>query len=290
MANRWGTPVGQLRALFVLATLFGGLGALAYGACWLVLPSDRDEETPSLLRGVASVSLFVAALAGLGTLAVAAATATLFSFGWAVAVVTATFLVVALVMLPVSRPAWILLPLLAMVLPAVVVAASGVRVLPEAGLQTKRPQSAAAIPAGGYRAGLGDLFVDLRDLRLVRTSVIQLKVTSGLGDTIVALPKSPPFNIEVDYATATTGWGTARLLIGSIPVRSYRRDPLVVLFGKPQRSRSGRSNWRSPDQNAPTLRVTFTSLGGSLWLGEYPFAVAPLSQPDTYGHKAPAHG
>src|SRR3981081_733703 len=76
MANRWETPVGQVRALFVLTALFGGLGALAYGACWLVLPSDGDE-TPWLLRGVASVSLLVAALAGLGTLALAAAAATL---------------------------------------------------------------------------------------------------------------------------------------------------------------------------------------------------------------------
>ncbi len=144
MANRWSTPVAQLRALFVVAALFGGLGLLAYAACWLVLPTDADDDSPSLLRGLASVALLVAALAGLATIAAVTAAATLFGFGWAIAVALVAFLLGALLLLPSVGPAWVLPPLLAAALPAVVVAASGVRVLPQAGLDDRAPADGRA--------------------------------------------------------------------------------------------------------------------------------------------------
>ncbi|HST41743.1 MAG TPA: PspC domain-containing protein, partial [Conexibacter sp.] len=157
MANRWSTPVGQLRALFAVATLFGGLGLLAYAACWLVLPTDAEEDSPSLLRALASVALLAAAAAGLATIALIAAAATLFGFGWAVVVAIGAFLAGALVLLPTAKPAWVLPPLIAAALPAIAVAASGAELMPQAGLRTERPQRADEIPRDGYRTGLGDL-------------------------------------------------------------------------------------------------------------------------------------
>lgn len=288
MANRWATPVAQLRALFVVAGLFGGLGLLAYAACWLVLPSDADDESPSLLRGVASVALLVAALAALATLAAAAAAATLFGFGWAVLFGLAAFFAGALVVLPATRPAWVLLPLVAVALPAVVVAASEVRLHPQAGLQTVRPLTAAEIPAGGYRAGLGELFVDLRGLRAPRDAVVPLKLDTGLGRTVVALPPDRCFDVEVDYATGTVGWDAVRSAVERVRSRStFRPAPLVLLYGRPQPGRSGSWRRRSDDPHAPTLRVSYTSLGGELWLRDYPNGIGPLYQVDwPYGDPA----
>ncbi|MDO8188643.1 PspC domain-containing protein [Conexibacter sp. JD483] len=280
MANRWSTPVAQLRALFVVASLFAGLGLLAYAACWLVLPTDADEDSPSLLRGVASVALLIAALAGLATVAAVTAAATLFGFGWAIAVALAAFLLGALVLLPSVSPAWVLPPLLAAALPAVVVAASGVRVEPQAGLVTERPQTAAEIPAGGYRTGLGDLFVDLRELRAAPGEVVPLKLETGFGRTVVALPRDRCFAVEVRYEAGVGGWDSVRSLAQSVRLRSpVRSRPAVVLFGDPRFGRSGAWRRAVVRRHVPLLRVDYRTVGGDLWLRDYPSGVGPLADP-----------
>jgi phage shock protein PspC (stress-responsive transcriptional regulator) len=287
MADRWSTPVAQLRGLFVVATLFAGLGLLAYAACWLVLPTDADEESPSLLRGVASVALLLAALAGLATIAATTAAATLFGFGWVIAVGLAAFLLGALLLLPSVSPAWVLPPLLAAALPAVVVAASGVRVLPQAGLVTERPRDVAAIPAAGYRAGLGDLFVDLRELRAAPGAVVPLKLRTGFGRTVVALPRDRCFAVEVRYRS-DSGWESIRSLALSVRERSRVRSvPSVVLFGVPRLD--GNGTWRRDVGRAhvPTLRVDYSTVGGDLWLRDYPPGVGPLADPWWFQDGAP---
>lgn len=277
MANRWATPVGQLRALFAVTALLGGLGLLVYAACWLVLPSDADDDSPTLLRGVASVAMLVAALAGLATLALASAAATLFGFGWAVAVALAAFLAGALALLPAARPAWVLLPLVATALPAVVVAASGVRVEAQAGLVTAAPRTPAEIPRDGYRTGLGDLFVDLRGLEAPRDVTVPLSIETGFGRTVVALPTSRCFDVEVRYGATFGGWQSARELAQNLHVV---RDPVVVLYGEYQPERQGAWTRRSDDPHAPTLRVDFRTLSGELFLRDYPVGIGPLYQPE----------
>lgn len=281
MANRWSTPVAQLRALFVVAALFGGLGLLAYAACWLVLPTDADDDSPSLLRGLASVALLVAALAGLATLAAVAAAATLFGFGWAIAVALAAFLLGALLLLPSVGPAWVLPPLLAAALPAVVVAASGVRVLPQAGLVTERPQTVAQIPADGYRAGLGDLFVDLRELRAAPGEVVPLQLETGFGRTVVALPRDRCFEVEVRYEAGVGGWESIRSVAASVRWRSpVRSRPSVVLFDDSTRL-GGSGAWRREvaRTHVPIVRIDYRTVGGDLWVRDYPRGVGPLADP-----------
>ncbi len=280
MANRWSTPVAQLRALFVVATLFGGLGLLAYAACWLVLPTDADEDSPSLLRGVASVALLVAALAGLATIAAVTATATLFGFGWAIAVALAGGIVGALVLLPSVSPGWVLPPLLAAALPAVVVAASGVRVLPQAGLVTERPLTAAAIPADGYRAGLGDLFVDLRRLSLEPSQAVTVKLETGFGRTVVALPRDRCIDVEVRYDAGVGGWESVRSLAASVRWRTpLRSTPMVVLFGDARLGGSGAWRRGVTRRRVPIVNVEYSTVGGDLWLRDYPPGVGPLADP-----------
>jgi len=179
-ALRWDLNVAQVRALFVLATVLAGLGVLAYVACWLVLPLDSDDgDTPSLVRGMATLALLAAAAAGLTTVAVAAAGTTLFGFGWAVAIAGAVFLAAALVASWVVRPSWALVTLVAAIVPAVAVAASGLRISPQAGLVTRAPAAVGDIPAGGYHTGLGDLLVDLRGFTAPARAVVPCASTQA---------------------------------------------------------------------------------------------------------------
>jgi phage shock protein PspC (stress-responsive transcriptional regulator) len=288
MATRWEMPVAQLRALFAAATLLGGLGLLVYAACWLVLPSDADDDSPTLLRGVASVAMLVAALAGLATLALLSAAATLFGFGWAVVVALAAFLAGALALLPSTRPAWVLLPLVAVALPAVVVAASGVRVEAQAGLVRAAPRTPAEIPRDGYRTGVGDLFVDLRGLEAPRGAIVPLKLETGFGRTVVALPTERCFDVEVRYGSTLGGWDAIRSLAQNL---SAGEDPRIVLYGEQQPHSSGIWVRRSDDPRAPTLRVSFDTVGGDLFLRDYPAGVGPLYQPEwPYGSAYPGQG
>lgn len=283
MANRWSMPVGQLRALFAVATLLGGLGLLAYAACWLVLPTDAEEESPSLLRGLASVALLGAALAGLGTIALLAGLATLFGFGWAVAVAVGAFLLGALAFVPAARPGWVLLPLLAAALPAVAVAVSGTEVAAQAGLRSERPERVEQIPRDGYETGLGDLFVDLRRLRAAAGETIPLTLDTGIGQTVVALPRDRCFNVELRYAT-DGGVGLRMLRALRSFGEGFTFDPneggggAVNLFGDWQ---SGDGAWSTVDvdRRAPTLRIDYRSLGGELYLRDYPRDVNPLDMP-----------
>lgn len=277
MANRWEMPVAQVRALFAAATLLGGLGLLVYAACWLVLPTDADDDSPTLLRGVASVAMLVAALAGLATLALAAAAATLFGFGWAVVVALAAFLAGALALLPSARPAWVLLPLVAAALPAVVVAASGLRVAAQAGLVTAAPRTPAEIPRDGYRTGVGDLFVDLRGLEAPRDATVPLSIETGFGRTVVALPTERCFDVEVRYGATLGGWQSVRELAQNLHAVG---EPIVILYGQYQPQAQGTWSRRSDDPHAPTLRVDFRTLSGELFLRDYPPGIGPLYQPE----------
>lgn len=273
LASRWDLNVVQVRALFVLASALGGIGVLAYVACWLVLPLDADEgHSPSLVRGMASLALLAAAAAGLATIAAAAATTTVFGFGWAVAVAGGVFLVAALVAWPVVRPAWALAALAAALVPAVAVAASGVRIAPQSGLQTRAPSTAADIPRDGYRMGLGDLLVDLRRLDVRPGSVVPIRIDTGTGATVVALPRDRCFNLDVRYDTSEA-WTFTRVLSR----RSYAKRG-ATFYGDDNPTAG---HWRrtSSDPRAPTLMIDYTAVVGTLTIRDYPLATGPLHQP-----------
>ncbi len=272
LASRWDLNVVQVRALFVLASALGGIGVLAYVACWLVLPLDADDaDSPSLVRGLASLALLAAAGAGLATIGAAAAATTLFGFGWAVVVAAAVFLVAALVAWPVVRPAWALAALTAALVPAVAVAASGVRIAPQSGLETAAPSTVADIPRAGYRAGLGDLLVDLRHLEAPRGSVVPVRIESGTGVTVVALPRNRCFHLDVRYRTSEA-WAVTHRLSRRVPKRA------ATFYGE---SYPVNGHWRrrSSDPGAPTLAIDYTAVVGTLTIRDYPLETGPLYEP-----------
>lgn len=281
IAQRWGIPVVQVRALFVVAAVLAGIGVLAYVACWLVLPGEEADDSPSLVRAVASLALLAAACAGLFALAVAAGLATLFGFGWAVVVALGVFLVGTLVAWPVVRPAWVLLPLVAVALPAVAVAASGVRIAAQSGLVVASPQTPQDIPAGGYRTGLGDLLVDLRQLRAQPDEQVALRLDTGIGRTVVALPRDRCFDLDVTYRTGQFGADVARRLLARADWRWHKHGmEAPVFYGTPWAPRSGRWRRESADPHAPTLQIDFVSVDGELWVRDYPARTGPLYEPD----------
>jgi len=280
IATRWDVPVVQVRALFAAAAVLGGVGLLAYAACWLVLPADGADDSPALVRGLASLALIAAACAGLLTLAVAAGFATLFGFGWAVAVALGAFLVGTLAAWPVVRPTWVLLPLAAAALPAVAVAASGVRIAPQAGVVVVVPRTPDEIPASGYRTGLGDMLVDLRQLEATPDAVVPLRLDTGIGRTVVALPRDRCFDLDVTYRSGETGVRAARALLARVDWRWQRTVSSISLYGMRQPPARGHWTRRSSDPHAPTLRIDFASVDGELWLRDYPSATGPLYEPD----------
>lgn len=266
IAARSGVPAGQVRLAFAALTAVLGLGALLYVAAVLVLPRGESAESPPLVRALAGVGLVLAASLGLGVLAAGAVAATLFGLGGVVFGVSAAFLAGALVAWPSVRPAWVLLPLVAVAAPAVAAAASGVRIARQTGVQVKTPTTPGQVPAGGYVAGVGDLLVDLRQLEAAPGTSVPVRVRAGTGLTVVALPHDRCVNVDVRWGTGT----------GAV---ARETGAALELFGREQGPR-GRRTRLSSDPRAPWVRIDFASaLGGDLVVRDYPAATGPLFEP-----------
>lgn len=297
VAQRAGIPVAQVRALAVVGTLLCAFGAtvvlggfatftvgvaiVAYLVCWLALPSEADVETddaPPAVRGLASAALVLAALTGVGALALLGAVAAIFGFGWTVAIVVVVVIAGTLIAWPAIRPAWVLPPLAALAIAATVVAASGVRIQPSTATAIERPTTVAALPRDGYRAGLGDLLVDLRALRPADGTNVPIRIDSGTGQTVVALPTDRCLNLEVDYRTTLPSMRLTDAVVARLG-GSYGHRPMIF-YGDVRVDRSGHWARRSRDRRAATVRIDFRSVRGSLVLRDFPDAVEPLATPE----------
>jgi hypothetical protein len=284
LARQRGLPVLWLRAAFAAAVLIGGLGLLVYLACWLIIPADtEDEAAVGRTPGIVVLAQACAGGVGLATLGGAAAAATIFGFGLAVLIVASAILVGALVSWPRVGPVWTLLPLAALVVPAVAMAAGGVRIAPQSADVAIAPRSAVELSRGAYRTGLGTLMLDLRHTALPATGVVGVNIDAGLRRTIVALPADRCVYVDLRYRVAPFAARLAALLGGG------RDSPYseVTLFGTPQGTGWGEAGNLAGAPGAPlgpTLEIHFHSAGGSLYVRDYPDAVNPESQVDWPGY------
>lgn len=283
-------PVGTLRAGFVLTSLLAGLGALVYLACWLIIPAEGEAEAAAARggpaarvapRGITSVILGCAAIAGLGTLGLVATAAAIFGFGWIVAIVAGAIFVGALASWSRLGPGWALLPVAALVLPSLAIAASGVHVAPQAGDRTYAPATFAEIPGDGYESGLGTMVVDLRHTELP-TGEDGIRIRGGLRRTIVALPHRRCVAVDIDYHVHPFAARAASFLTGD-------SDPYeaLTLFGQQSFGHASHAVWPTGDTrttDAPTtLHIDFESSGGSLFVRDYPDSIDPSANPSWPG-------
>jgi phage shock protein PspC (stress-responsive transcriptional regulator) len=200
LAEHIGFSATLVRIAFVLITLFGGAGLLAYLVLAVALPENDGTGQPvdesvwarlgkvALLCFLVAVALFVAA-----GLALVSAWVTATGHGTAIAVaviVIGLALVASAFATDVRRRATPPLLVLALVLgiPAGAIAAADIEFDNSVGERTYTPTVAADIPADGYKLGTGQLVVDLRQLPWKAGQTISASAHLGLGQMIISVP------------------------------------------------------------------------------------------------------
>lgn len=274
-------PTAWLRLAFVAAALMGGIGVALYLACWLIMPVEGELEPTGSPR-VVGVARACAVAVGLGALALVAATATVFGFGWVVASIAALALGAGLWWPRRGGPAWALLPVMALTLPAVAVAASGLHLLPRTASAVIAPATAGEVRGTVYRSGLDTMLIDLRRTALPASGVVPLRIEAGVRRTIVALPANRCVHVVVDYHVHLFAVRLAALLSG----RTSPTFSNLVLFGRLFPGTSGVASG-SGSAPGPRLVIEFASQGGSLYVRDYPAGVDPDVEPDWPGY--PVH-
>jgi phage shock protein PspC (stress-responsive transcriptional regulator) len=200
LANHLGFNATLVRAAFVVTTLFGGAGLLAYLVLAVALPEDDgagkpvEESVWARLGKVVLVCILVAiALVIAAGLAVVSAWITATGHGTvvAVAVIALGFaLVAAAFATDVRRRLTPPLVMLALVLgiPAGGVAAADIKFDNSVGHRNYTPNVVADLPADGYKLGTGQLVVDLRQLPWAPGKTIAASAHLGIGQMIVSVP------------------------------------------------------------------------------------------------------
>jgi phage shock protein PspC (stress-responsive transcriptional regulator) len=262
-----------VRLAFAVAAGCAGFGFVVYAACWLILPDPDDATAPARRSWMVPVALGSAACAALILIALVAASLTVFGFGW-IALVLAAAVLAAFLTLPRLGPARALAAIAALTLPSVAVAANGLTLTPTLAAIRVAPQTLTAGSRLTITAGLGTTLVDLRDTRLPTTGTVTLRVHGGPRRTIIALPHDRCVAVTVDDHTETFLTQAAAQLVGQEPVGG---EDVFGGDGLPAMSQAA--------QAGPTLRIDFTSLGGSLYVRDYPAGVDPDTQPDWPGYR-----
>ncbi len=252
LARHRNLPLRSVRIVFGLSALVGGVGVLAYLACWLIIPADTDDETGAAgTRGIVVLAQGCAACVGLATLGALGAAATIFGFGWVVLAVAAVVLLAALASWPRVGAGWTLLPIAALVLPGLAMSVGGVRIDPESRDVAVAPRAVADIPRAGYVSGLGSLVVDLRHTTFPANGNVSLRIDAGIRRTIVALPTNRCVLVDLRYDVVPFAARVASILTG-------RNAPFsgVTLFGVLQGPQAGEDG-NVPGRTAasPTLTV-----------------------------------
>ncbi|MGH2892670.1 MAG: PspC domain-containing protein, partial [Solirubrobacteraceae bacterium] len=269
--------VGWIRAAFILGALIGGLGIALYLACWLIIPVQGDGEERPGPAGVVVLAQACGACVALMVLAAIGAVATLFGFGWVVVGVAATILIGVLAGRPRLGAAWTLLPIAALTIPALAVAAGGLRLTTQTGSGAIAPASVAEIEHNVYRSGLNTMLVDLRRTTLPARGTVPLRIEAGLRRTIVALPSARCVRVVVHYDVNPFAVRLAALFTGRSGVFSD-----AVVFGRLY-ARSSDTVTPTAPLPGPVLDIDFSSQGGSLFVRDYPNSVDPTIRPDWPG-------
>jgi phage shock protein PspC (stress-responsive transcriptional regulator) len=183
----------------VLSVFFGGFGLVAYLLLAIFVPTDGEPDSAQRIgrrlhragfwRGLGLIFVGLLLLAGLFALAGGAAFAV--ALGWGVPIGIVIIVIGALLALAAFRGGarWLIPPAVALALGAGVAAAADLDFKGGIGEREYHPVTAASIPAGGYRLGVGQLTVDLRELDWRKEKVVRLDVDLGAGQANVFVPE-----------------------------------------------------------------------------------------------------
>ena len=136
-------------------------------------------------------------------------------------------------------PAWALLPIAALALPAAAMAIGGVRLAARTGLVAVDPATVADLPRDGYHGGLGGMFIDLRHMAFPASGTVELAIDGGLRRTIVALPARRCVHVELTLRRRSVPLAPRRSRHGPLAVRRRRllRNAAVRRRGRLQQRR-----------------------------------------------------
>src|SRR5215217_2274544 len=168
--------------LFWLAGL-AGVGAAIYYAA-------KNTDGPIGVGRILLIALLtVVAIFALATLAIASAWATAAGGGAIMAGLVIAAGVGLLFAAFVGGARWLVVPALAIAIPAGSVSAAGIELEGGYGNRHYEPVSTEALPVDGYDLAAGQMIVDLRELDWDRERVVNLDVNMGLGQAVVAIPE-----------------------------------------------------------------------------------------------------
>ena len=191
-----------VRIAFIVGAFFGGAGVIAYGAAWLLVPSD-DGKSRGDAAGVArrlGIALGMLVLTGVALVGGFWGAASGGATTVAIIVIAAGGLLVMGAFTGGMR--WLILPALALAFAAATVAAGNIDVRGGTGERVYRPATGEDLRAD-YKLGAGHLLVDLRNTKLgPGDHRIHLKV--GLGQAEVLVPS----NVCVSSTAHIAGGGT----------------------------------------------------------------------------------
>jgi phage shock protein PspC (stress-responsive transcriptional regulator) len=232
LADHIGFNATLVRLAFVVISLFGGAGLLAYVVLAVALPEDDGTGKPvpesvwARLGKVLVVCLLVSiGLAVAAVLLVMSAYTTATGHGTIIAslVIALGVAIVAFSFAPdIRRRTTPLLLTIALVLgiPAGAIAAADIKIDSSIGQRTYDPGAVADLPSGGYGLGMGQLIVDLRHLPWQQGQTIPVSAHLGIGQMIVSVPSN------VCIQGAATGKAGELVVAGQV---SHGVDPDVSL-------------------------------------------------------------
>lgn len=208
LAKYFGVDPVLTRIAFVVVTLAGGFGLLAYVLAWIFVEGEPGERTYAWRNGrsgravVARVVLVLFAIAVVITVMALVGFVSAIGGDVAVAVIVIACGALAALGAASGRGRWLVLPAVLIALPAGVVGAADLDVSGGVGERDYRPADASAI-ADRYELGMGEMKIDLRTTDLPAGDTT-LKVRVGIGHLLVLVPEGlcvqPSVEVGAGYA------------------------------------------------------------------------------------------
>jgi hypothetical protein len=125
------------------------------------------------------------------------------------------------------------------------------------------------------------MLIDLRHTAFPAGGVVPMRIEAGVKRTIVALPAHECVRVDLHYHVDTFVAAAGSLLAGRASPYSF-----VTLFGRLYTPRRDEITAGGSGPN-PTLKIDFSSQGGSLYVRDYPDSVDPNASPDWPGYISP---